>query len=211
MVPLEGPCSGPGLFPGVPVWARAADTGGQVSPHAFAPGQGKAIHSCLVGAAVATDLGAQEMMTEPVWPSMGCLPFILRISHESLVHTPPHPPPHKTLLPLPHPRLTLCLCPCCFPHWGHPPFLPLYLYFILDGSSAGLPDPSQSHLMPQPTVAGEGFCNLLPMRPCSPWEKWVRVCSRTEQRGNPGQHPTQPHFRDTLSHLCSPCRLRGGL
>lgn len=62
-----------------------------------------------------------------------------------------------------------------FPQWGHPPFLPLHLYFTLDGSSAAVANPSQSHLTTQPTASRKRFSNLLLTRPCSLWEKWFRA------------------------------------
>lgn len=155
----------------------------------------------LAGTAVAIDLGAQEMKTEPVSQALHGLPHphSQNLPLSQLIR-PSIPHPIDPFIP--HPRIDPVPLPMLFPHWGHPPFLALYLYFILDGSSAGAPNPSQSHLMTQPTAASRGFSHLLFTRPCSLWEKWFR----TKQGDNPGQQPTPSHFRDTLSHLC---RLRG--
>lgn len=103
------------------------------------------------------------------------------ISGISLVlSTPPPNPSHKPCLfplppPTPIPGFALCCCPCCFPHWGHSPFPPRHLYFTLDGGSAGVPNPSQSYLMTQPTAAREGLSKLLPRRPCSLGERVLGV------------------------------------
>lgn len=123
-------------------------------------------------------------------------------------HTP-QPSSHKTRLRSPPiPGFTLYLCPCRFPHWRHPLFLLLYLYFILDGSLAEVPNTSQSHLMTQPIAQG-GFLYPLTLEALITAEEMVQGAHRDREGGNLGQRPPWPQFRDTLSRLCSPCRLGG--
>lgn len=58
-------------------------------------------------------------------------------------HKPPLTPSQDSPVPL----------PCCFPVRRHPPFLPLFLYFILDRDSGAVPSPSPRSLPVQHTAA----------------------------------------------------------
>lgn len=92
-------------------------------------------------------------------------------------HTPTHPHPTRPASLHPIPGFTLCLCP--------PPFLPLPLYFILDGGSARILNPTKPPDDPAHSCQ-VGVLNLLLTRPCSLGEKRFRASAPGQSKGATG-------------------------